>query len=114
MEIKSPETVEELKEAITALAIETGDGLWKTVSFADIGRGVKYSDDGWCASESAPGSGHRKIIYCGLEGLKNSHKELIDYKAFIDSGAADRFRLNAGGRSAEKSIGDDYLELGEL
>lgn len=100
MDIKVPETVEELKEAITALAIETGQGLWKTVSFGDIGRGVKYNDNGWCASESVIGSGQRTIIYCGLEGLKNSYKELVEYKEFIDSGAVDRFRLNASGRGA--------------
>lgn len=114
MESKVPETVDELKTAITALAIETGRGLWKTVSFADIGRGVKHNDDDWCASESGFGSGHREIIYCGLEGLKNSYKELVEYKEFIDSGAAERFRLNSSGRSAEKSTGDDHLEPGEL
>lgn len=114
MENKVPETEEELKAAITALAIETGRGLWETVSFNDIGRGLKYNADGWCASESGIGSGHREIIYCGLEGLKNSYKELVEYKEFIDSGAAERFRLNASGRSAEKATGDDHLEPGDL
>ncbi|MCY1285732.1 hypothetical protein D9M68_19120 [compost metagenome] len=111
---REPETVEELKEVITKLAIETGQGLWKTVSFEDIGRGRKHNDDGWCASESAIGSGHREIIYCGVEGLKNSYKELVEYKRFIDSGEAARFRLNSSGRSAKESTGDDPLELGEL
>ena len=111
MESKVPETVDELKTAITALAIETGRGLWKTVGFEEI---FVKGEEGWCASESGIGSGHREIIYCGLEGLKSSYKELVEYKEFIDSGAAERFRLNSSGRSAEKSTGDDHLEPGEV
>lgn len=108
---REPETVEELKEAITNLAIETGQGLWKTVSFEEI---TVDGEEGWCASESVVGSGRREIIFCGLEGLKNSYRELVEYKAYIDSGHAKRDHLNSTGRSAEQSNGPISMEEGEL
>jgi hypothetical protein len=106
---KCPETVDELKESITKLVIETGQGLWKTVIFEEI-----PGDEPWCASESAVGSGVREIIYCGHEGLKRSYKELVDYKQFIDSGDADRFRLNASGRSALPPTGEEPPEINDV
>jgi len=72
---KEPETLEELKAAITELEIETGRGLWNKVTFEEIS-----GDEPWSAAEAAIGSKQRDVLYVGIEGLRQHYRGLVDFK----------------------------------
>lgn len=107
--MNTPETVEELKVAITNLSLETGRGLWKTVAFEELSGS---ENNGWYASES--GGDCREIIYCGINGLKNCWADLVEYKEAIDSGAIEKFRTCRGPSHSEQVIDTTQDEINKI
>ncbi len=82
MMVSVPKTEAELKAAITKLEIETGEGLWKSVTFEELTPPDGKGKGDWYA-ESGVGSGVRDILYVGIEGLQNYYKELLEYQKYL-------------------------------